>query len=213
MEIIRVGGGPWKQNCFLIIFSNTAILVDPGGQSLEILEILQNRQIELTAVLNTHGHFDHIGAVQDILDQTDAKFYISAREVPIMNSSNLLRFIFKSREKFRIPKDFIDLDVLPRMTEVGGVSIELLPTPGHTPGGYCFVLANHIFSGDTVLSSMPGTAKLPGGNLEDLRNSLALLQTLPRDLTIHPGHGRDGKLGDALDASVAWLNAQVANHD
>ena len=213
MNVSRVGGGPWKQNSFLITLDSSAILIDPGGQSQAILEALDNNCLTLHAIINTHGHFDHIGAVQDIVDRTQSTFYISAQEVPIMNTTNLMRFIFKSKEKIRIPKIFSDLDVMPRKTNFGGISFELVPTPGHTPGGYCFIVGEHIFSGDTVLSSMPGSAELPGGDLQKLASSLNFLQTLPRDLVLHPGHGRDASLGDALDASIRWLESSRSQHD
>ena len=198
MIVERLPGGPWGQNSFLITNGTRALLIDPGGAASATLALLSERKLSLDGIINTHGHFDHIGAVQQLLDATDATFYISAREVPIMKTSNMLRFIFKSKEKVTIPKVFTDLDLLPECIELADLNIRCIETPGHTPGGYCFLIEGHLFSGDTVLSKMSGIADLPGGDRAALARSIELLRTLPQDLTLHPGHGRDISLGDAL---------------
>ena len=76
----RLPGGPWKQNCFLVANEAAAIVIDPGGSADTILATLDARGLELSAILNTHGHFDHIGAVQALVDATGAPFLISAKE-------------------------------------------------------------------------------------------------------------------------------------
>jgi len=91
-----------------------------------------------------------------------------------------------------------DLDLLPENIQLAGLSIRCIKTPGHTPGGYCFLIGGHLFSGDTLLSKMSGAADLPGGDREALARSIELLQTLPADLVLHPGHGADRMLGEAL---------------
>lgn len=198
MIVERLPGGPWGQNTFLITNGTRALLVDPGGAASATLALLTERKLSLVGIINTHGHFDHIGAVQQLLDATGTTFYISAREVPIMKTSNLLRFIFKSKEKVTVPKVFTDLDLLQECIELADLNIRCIETPGHTPGGYCFLIEGHLFSGDTVLSKMSGIADLPGGDRAALARSIELLRTLPQDLTLHPGHGRDSSLGDAL---------------
>lgn len=180
------------------------MLVDPGGATDvavdQVLGYLNAYSLELTAIINTHGHFDHIGGVAPILASTGAEFLISAREVPIMKSSNMLRFIFKVKERVVVPTDFTDLDLLPETIQRGGLEIRCVATPGHTPGGHCFVIGDHIFTGDTVLRTMPATSELPGGDAEALARSIEALRTLPRHLVMHPGHGRDTTLGEALDS-------------
>jgi len=201
--IERVAGGPWKQNSFLLIRGNDAIVFDPGGHAGETLALLTERQLSLAAILNTHGHFDHIGGVQPLCDATGAPFYISAKEVPIMKTSNMLRYIFKSKDKIQIPTDLVDIDVMPHDLDVLGISIKCIATPGHTPGGYSFLIGDHLISGDTLLGNMLGTAKLPGGNAEDLASSIVKLAELPADTILHPGHGRDTTLGRALEIATA----------
>ncbi len=209
MHVERLVGGPWGQNCFVVHSDGQAVLVDPGGATDESVEqiftYVRDRSLELAAIVNTHGHFDHIGGVTPIVAATGAEFLISAREVPIMKSSNMLRFIFKVKERVVVPSAFTDLDQLPDTIERGGITIRCIETPGHTPGGYCFVIDQHIFTGDTVLRTMPATSELPGGDADALARSIALLRTLPPDLILHPGHGRDSTLGEALDSVPAHV--------
>ena len=113
VDVQRMRGGPWGQNCFVVAQDGRALVIDPGGHADEILAELGARDLALIAILNTHGHFDHIGAVQPLVDATGADFYISGKEVPIMKTSNMLRFIFKSKEKVVVPTSFIDLDTHP----------------------------------------------------------------------------------------------------
>lgn len=206
MIVERLPGGPWSQNTFLVVNGSQALLIDPGGTADSILAVLNERQLSLVAIINTHGHFDHIGAVQPLLDATGTTFYISVREVPIMKTSNMLRFIFKSKDKVTVPTVFIDLDLLPECLELAGLNIRCIETPGHTPGGYCFLIDGHLFSGDTILSKMSGIADLPGGDRVALARSIELLRTLPQDVTLHPGHGRDTTLGEAL-STISVLTA------
>jgi glyoxylase-like metal-dependent hydrolase (beta-lactamase superfamily II) len=205
VKVDRLSGGPWGQNAFLIENEGEAFVIDPGGSADAVLEVLSARGLSLVAIVNTHGHFDHIGAVQPLLDATDAVFYISAREVPIMKTSNMLRFIFKSKPKVVVPTEFTDLDSLSRDLVVAGVPVTCIETPGHTPGGYCFLIGSHLFSGDTVLRTFPANADLPGGDPVKLNQSIELLRTLSPDLTLHPGHGRDLPLGEALDGLAATV--------
>ncbi len=204
MYVERLGGGPWGQNCYVVHAGGHAVLVDPGGATdaavEQVLAFLRDRTLELAAIINTHGHFDHIGGVTPIVEATGAEFVISAREVPIMKSSNMLRFIFKIKERVVVPSVFTDLDALPDTIERGGISIRCIETPGHTPGGYCFVIGDHIFTGDTVLRTMPATSELPGGDADALARSIKGLRKLPQGLVLHPGHGRDTTLGEALDS-------------
>lgn len=200
MDVERLPGGPWGQNAFLVVNGSSAIIVDPGGSAERILERVRERGVTLVGIINTHGHFDHIGGVTSIVAATGAPFHISARELPIMRTSNMLRFIFKIQENVVVPTEFVDLDHCGEHLELAGLEIKCIPTPGHTPGGHCFVVDEHLFSGDTLLRTKPASADLPGGDRDALAASLRLLATLPPTLVLHPGHGRDTTLGDALKA-------------
>ena len=208
MDVVRLDGGPWKQNCFLLISDDSAVLIDPGGNAPGILIEIKERGLRLLAIINTHGHFDHIGGVSEIVEKTSVPFYISGLELPIMKSANMLRYIFKYKEKVLVPNQFEDLDLVGNRLQFEDLDIQIFRTPGHTPGGCCFIIGNHIFTGDTVLSSMPGSAELPGGNLTDLIESLKALESLDGKLIAHPGHGRDSFLSDSLKSSKNWIDSR-----
>lgn len=191
-------GGHWHQNCYLIHCGTEVVVVDPGGNADFILKTIQDQSLNVHAILNTHGHFDHIGAVVAIQESTGAPFLMSGRDAPIMKQSNLLRFIFQSKESIRIPAVYQDLDMGSDVLEFPGFKVNLIATPGHTPGGYCFRINNRIFTGDTLLANMPGTSELPGGNKVDLANSIKKLSQLPENLRMYPGHGRERALGEVL---------------
>lgn len=208
MDVVRLNGGPWGQNCFLLINEDTAVLVDPGGNAPGILNEIKERSLRLTAIINTHGHFDHIGGVTEIVEKTSVPFYISGMELPIMKSANMLRYIFKYKEKVLVPNQFEDLDLTGNILHFNNLVIQIIRTPGHTPGGLCFIAGNHIFTGDTVLNSMPGSVELPGGNADDLFESLNALKSLDGKLIAHPGHGRSSLLSDSLKSSMNWINSR-----
>jgi glyoxylase-like metal-dependent hydrolase (beta-lactamase superfamily II) len=203
VRVDRIEGGPWKQNCFVVASDGEALIIDPGGNAQNIVDHLEREKLKLRAIVNTHGHYDHLGAVVALAARGDAPFFISGREAPIMRGANMLRFIFRSPEKVVVPDDYVDLDQLTGPLEVGGVSIECISTPGHTPGSHCFRIGEHLFTGDTILPRSPGNTRLPGGDEGALMNSLARLRELPPLTLVHPGHGRDMPLGEGLDAVAA----------
>jgi hydroxyacylglutathione hydrolase len=199
MQVRRLPGGPWGQNAFVISRAGAALLIDPGGGADDILAHLRSSGLRLRGILNTHGHFDHVGAVDAVVIATLAPFFISGKEAQILKSANLLRFIFRSPDRVVIPEKFLDLDVeKDNLRSELGFDIRAIPTPGHTPGGYCFLIEDRLFGGDTVLPHTDRNTKLPGGDASATAVSLAMLGALPPDLTLHPGHGRDMRLGDAL---------------
>jgi len=142
------------------------------------------------AILNTHAHFDHIGAVAELAEKYEIDFYLHAGDEPLLRRANLYRLAFGGKTDVRIPDGFLDLSKHKKM-DLHGFDIEVLHTPGHTPGGVSFLIAGHLFSGDTLLEGGPGRVDLPGGNPSDLDSSLALLYQYPGNTNVHAGHGKD----------------------
>jgi hydroxyacylglutathione hydrolase len=204
VQVTRLQGGPWGQNCFVLHRQSKALIIDPGAATTArigaILDFLRKNGLILDAIVNTHGHFDHIGGVIPLVDATGADFFISGKEEKIMKQSNMLRYMFKISDGVSIPKRYTDLDGLPRTLERAGLQIVLVPTPGHTPGGYCFIVEDKIFTGDTLLPSTSLPSQLPGSNLDDLFKSIDALRQLPNNMNVYPGHGSPISLGEALEA-------------
>jgi hydroxyacylglutathione hydrolase len=210
VSVTPLPGGPWKQNCYIVAEGSDAVLVDPGGNATSILAYVGENGLRLHGVLNTHGHFDHLGAVCEVLRETGVPFFISGKEAPIMRSSNMLRFIFRSSEPVEVPDSWVDLDGLGGKTGMVPLGIECLATPGHTPGSYCFRYGDHLFGGDTVLPRAPGNTRLPGGDALAMHVSLSALRELPPATVLHPGHGQDQLLHDALDLIAARSSGSEA---
>jgi glyoxylase-like metal-dependent hydrolase (beta-lactamase superfamily II) len=207
MKVERHRGGPWGQNCYVISEGSIAIVIDPGGRADELLDHLAAQALKVAAIINTHGHFDHIGGVHDLMTATGAPFWLSRREDQILRSTNMMRFIFKVRDKIAVPRNFEDLDTVAGPMQFGAMSVEAIGTPGHTPGGYCLRIGDHLFTGDTLLPTAPLPVELPGASADDLATSLGLLATLPGTITAHPGHGNPMRLSEALDI-VRGANTQ-----
>lgn len=192
MRISRLVVGPVSTNCYIISNEETkeAFIIDPGEEAGRIEGKLQEEQLELKAILLTHGHFDHIMAVNDLLEKHRVEVYIGEHEVelledPYKNCSGSMMnrpYIAKAQRTLR------DNDEL----ELAGMNIKVLYTPGHTGGGVCYFLEEEkvLFSGDTVFCQSVGRSDLPTGNGRVLEASIhEKIVPLPDDVQIFPGHG------------------------
>lgn len=190
ISVIRFTNGPWKQNCYILHgIKNTAVIVDPGSDAGAISDLLEENGLRPLGIINTHGHFDHIGAVADLAERYDIPFYIHEGDEKLVRTANTYGFLFGSRKPMRIPTGAIILKNEDVVLALGGYVFDIIPTPGHTDGGVCFRIGELIFTGDTVLPSGPGRTDLPGGNKEKLLDSVAILRGLPAHLIAYAGHG------------------------
>lgn len=189
MEIKRIKNGKWEENCYVLSKSGQALVIDPGSEAEEIIGFLETNNLRVAAVINTHGHFDHIGAVSDVVDHSVCSFYLHSKDERLVKSANLYMSLFEGREKIRVPAvDFyFDKIDLPLVLEEFVVNV--IHTPGHTEGSVCFIIDKNIFSGDTLLNGTVGRTDLPGANKEKLRISLIELVKLDPTFALYPGHG------------------------
>lgn len=190
MRVQTVVNGRWRQNCYVVADDDgSAIVVDPGSQSDDIAAQIDENGWRVVAILNTHAHYDHIGAVAPLQDRYRAPFYLHGADAPLLRRANLYRMLFESRDAVRIPTISHDLSTLPGTIEIGPFTISWIATPGHTDGSVCFLLHNQLFSGDTLMRNAVGRTDLPGGNRERLFASLRHLMELPGDTIVYGGHG------------------------
>ena len=172
--------GIYFVNCYLIHeeYSSTCIAIDPGGNANKVMKFLEEKGLTLEAILLTHGHFDHVGAVKDLYEQTQCKVYLHTDDL-------LLPENFTSGPLF-YTHEYGEGDVL----ELAGLTIRVMHTPGHTEGSVCLLVDDVIFSGDTLFCHSCGRTDLPGGNPEAMTRSLARLKALEGDYKVLPGHNR-----------------------
>ena len=180
MEINKVVVGDLQVNCYIISNGNDAVVIDAGDDYENIIKEAKGKNIK--AVLLTHGHFDHVGAVQDLHEATGCKVYLCPADLtmPAKWTGGELCYTDTYGEG-----DELDL---------AGLHIRVLHTPGHTPGSVCLLVDDTLFSGDTLFAGSCGRTDLPGGDNEALLASLRRLDAIEEDYTVCPGHSASTKL-------------------
>ena len=187
--------GPFQENSFIGWNSNSdeAFLVDPGDDSHLIIDVIEKNGIIPKAIINTHAHLDHIGAVQHLKEKYNIPFYLHIKEKMILESyeASCKMFGIKSNPKPEVDIWFEKEGEL----IIDKFNFNTINTPGHTPGGSCIQIQNHIFVGDTIFRGSVGRTDLPGGDSTLLQSSLIhLLNSIDHDFIIHSGHGPDTTL-------------------
>lgn len=192
MQVQMLTVGPVQENTFLVkqTDGNSGFIVDPGDEASKILSAMQQMGLtDLQAILLTHTHFDHIGAVADVAAATGAQVWCPRDEVEIMRDPNeVARWFGMGPFKGYDPENLIDGG---EKLEFAGFEIDVLHTPGHSPGHMTFALADQgaLFSGDVLFQSSVGRTDLPGGDHATLMRSIAMLVERFDDATqVFPGH-------------------------
>jgi len=192
--------GKLLTNCYLLADDNgDGVFIDPGDHADRLLTIAQEHHVRITAIWLTHGHFDHMLAVQDIQRATHADLYAPAGDEAALTDprSNLLAYVSSN-----LPYELQATRLLREGDTVsaGELAFTVWETPGHTPGSICFVSEEQmiLFSGDTLFSDGYGRTDLPGGDEAVMRQSLARLDKIKTPYHVYPGHGEDFILGETL---------------
>lgn len=200
MEVKTITVGTSGTNCYIVYdqHGGEASVIDPGAEADKILRFLAEKELRVKNIFLTHGHFDHILAVQQVQEKTGARIVIHAEDAHCLQSSHAALYSSIMREPFRVSKADICLHGGEK-TIVGTVEAEFVHTPGHTPGSVCIVMDNVIFTGDTIFEGDVGRTDLPGGSASSLKRSLVWLYRLPYDYILYPGHGAPTTLGMERD--------------
>ena len=175
--------GLYQTNTYIIHdeASRTCCVIDPGYQADTILDEVEALGLTVEAVLLTHGHFDHVGAVKDIAAETDCRVFLCAEDLslpPMFTAGKLY---------------YTDTYAEGSVLQLAGLSIRVLHTPGHTPGSVCLLIDRYLFSGDTLFAGSCGRTDI-GGSWAQIRDSLNRLAAIEADLVVFPGHGESTTL-------------------
>ena len=178
--------GAYQTNCYIIHEegSNACCVIDPGYDADLILDKLASLDLTVEAILLTHGHFDHVGAVRELAAETGCDVYIHPEDLtmPPMMTAGPLYYTKTYTEGSRL--------------HLAGLDITVLHTPGHTPGSVCLLVDSALFSGDTLFAGSCGRTDLPGGDWSTILKSLNRLSEIEGNLWVFPGHGGSSTLRD-----------------
>jgi glyoxylase-like metal-dependent hydrolase (beta-lactamase superfamily II) len=186
MEIKTINCGLLGTNCYILTEGTDAVVFDPDGEKDKIYSLLEG--YDLRAVILTHGHFDHIGAVDDICRETGTDLYINVLDAEMLEDP-------RKNASFLLPESNIICTTPPKFFDgdndmyFGDIHLSVLHTPGHTKGSSCFICGDILISGDTLFRSGIGRTDLYGGDTMEEYNSIRKLFALDRDYTVYPGHG------------------------
>ncbi len=186
MKIKTINCGLLDTNCYILSEGTDAVIFDPDGEKEKIYSLLDG--LTLRAVILTHGHFDHIGAVDDICRETGADLYINAEDAEMLEHTD-------KNAAFLLPGSDVVCTTPPKLFDgdndmnFGDIHLKVIHTPGHTKGSSCFICGDILISGDTLFRSGIGRTDLYGGDTAEEFASIRKLFALEGDYTVYPGHG------------------------
>ncbi len=188
--------GPLDTNCYILYNDNTkdALVVDPGDKAARILDTVAAYDLKVTAVVLTHAHFDHMLAAGAVCEATGAPLWVGAGDADtITDPRRNLSGMFGKGMAMSLKPDrlLVEGDVL----SMGGETLTVLETPGHTPGCICLQGEDLLIAGDTLFAGSIGRLDFPGGDAEAMKRSLARLAALPEELKVYSGHGESTTIG------------------
>ncbi|MEM2905898.1 MAG: MBL fold metallo-hydrolase [Candidatus Bathyarchaeia archaeon] len=178
MKVTVLTVGPLETNCYIVESpgSREALIVDPGAEAERVLDALAAKGLVPASIVNTHCHLDHIGADENLRARTGAPILVHSQEpISALRPNRLLE----------------DGDLV----KFGTSQLQVIHTPGHTPGSICLIGERLLFTGDTLFAGDVGRTDLPGGEEEALLNSLRKLLTLDDKIRVFPGHGPSSTMG------------------
>ena len=188
--------GPLDNNTYVLACERTrrAAVIDAGFEPEAVVRAIQSAQLELVMLLNTHGHYDHVCGMRAVQQALGGEYWIHPADRPLIEQLTSQGAMF-GLPPAEPPGDVHELADCQRL-ELGGELLEVIHTPGHSPGGVCFRSGDDLWVGDTLFAGSVGRTDLPGGSFEQLERSIhTRLFPLGDQMRCHPGHGAATTLG------------------
>ena len=188
--------GPIEENCYVLKDeeTNEGVIIDAGDNGQEILAYVRDNGIDIKLLVNTHGHWDHIGAVDVLRDALGVQLAIHREDATMLTASEEEMAVYSVFVGKKKPAEILleDGDVI----NFGKSSLKVIHTPGHTKGGICLYGGGCLFSGDTLFASSVGRTDLPGGDYHEILHSVNVALAQVADETkVYPGHGPASRMG------------------
>lgn len=197
LEIASAPLGQYQTNCYIVrtaADATEAVVVDPGSQGADLIAWLERKGVTPVAILVTHFHFDHIGAVADLAERYGCPVWMCADEAHGLADPDS---VFPGQGVRPWTADVLLAG--DEAFELAGIAFETVRVPGHSPAHLAFRAGSDLFSGDVLFAGSVGRTDLPGASWETLERSIALLvDSFPGGTAVHPGHGPSTTLGDEL---------------
>lgn len=196
MKVIRIPAGIYAANCYIIYSETTkdGIIVDPGGDADVILKTIEENNLNINYIVLTHGHGDHIGGVMELIDILKTPLLVHEDDVDMISDSkkNLSNIMPIGAVELNPDKLLRDGDII----KFGDLEAEIIHTPGHTRGGICIKIKDHLITGDTLFQGSIGRTDLEGGDYETIIKSIKeKLLIFPDNTIVWPGHGVQTTIG------------------
>lgn len=195
MIVRPIAVGPLQVNCYVVADEETkkAIVIDPGDEPDRILDIIKKHDLSITAIVCTHGHFDHVGAVAELKKETGAPVMLHHDDIGLYSAANTAGSMWG----FEVdPQPEPDVWLSEGDTvSFGSYSFTVMHTPGHSLGCICLFGNGTLFSGDTLFAGSVGRTDLPGGSYATLKQSFRRLMALPEETNVFAGHGENSTIG------------------
>ncbi len=190
IQITKINMGPYNNNGYIVACAETkeAVIIDTPAEPEKLLNELGDVQVK--AILITHGHQDHLLGFEEITGQVDAPVGVGEADVELLPS----------------PPGIILMDGA--TMELGNQTIQFLSTPGHTSGSTCLLIGKHLFSGDTLFPGGPGKSRSPEALKQVIDSITRKLLVLPDDTAVYPGHGDDSTIGQARQEYQIFASKQ-----
>lgn len=183
--------GFMQENCYIVYAGKHAIIIDPGEGAGDIQAFVKKQHLKVAAILLTHGHFDHIGAVDELADVYQCPVYASMKAIAMSQDAHL-----NLSDQFAGFTLKTEITPVSDQLDIGDFKIQVIATPGHTDGDVCYYIESEkaLFTGDTLFKESAGRTDFPTGSIHHLMNSMHVLAHLPFDAYVYPGHGESSTL-------------------
>jgi len=204
--------GPLDNNTYVLACTVTreAAVVDAGFEPEAVIEVVRRQGLEVRLLLNTHAHYDHVAGMREVQEAVGGDYWLHPADRPLLDrlSEQGAAFGFPPARAPETVRDLADGQRIP----IGGESVEVLHTPGHSPGGVCFLSGDSLWAGDTLFAGSIGRTDLPGGSFAELERSIhTRLFRLGDGVRVYPGHGPATTIGrERVDNPFVGERARLA---
>jgi len=195
MQIKSAPMGPYQTNCYIATIDGKDIIIDPGVDSLNWIS---NNVTNPIAILNTHGHFDHVWSNSVVKEKFNIPIYCPKDDCFMLKDDPFSQGTPKSQEDVAVVKD--------QTFHIDGIEVKFHHFPGHTPGCSAIEIQDALFSGDFIFEGSIGRVDFPYSNPDNMKKSINKILTWVNDITIYPGHGNDTTLLKEKSSLKSWLN-------